>query len=73
MQERVHVQAIGVERNRVWRLLAVVGRHEDQVDVGLRPDGIVGQAAAEKGSQHAPILLYLGDELIERRGERLTC
>ena len=70
-QERVHVDAIRVERHRSRRHLAVVDRHEDEVDVGLRPDGIVSQAAAEERGQDAAILLHLGHERVERRGERL--
>ena len=70
-QEGVHVDALGVERHRSGRHFAVVDRHEDEVDVGLRPDGIVGQAAAEERGQDAAILPHLGHEGVEGGGECL--
>ena len=37
--------------------LLVVDRHEHQVDVGLRPDGVVRQAAAENRREDRAVLL----------------
>ena len=67
-QEGVNVDAIGIERDRSGRttlLSSIVTSIE--VDVGLRPDGIVRQAAAEERGQDAPILLDLVDECVEGR------
>ena len=51
--------------------LLVVDRHEHQVDVGLRPDRVVRQAAAEDGREDRAVLLHLLDQRVERRGELL--
>ena len=70
-QPRVDVDAVGVQRDRARRDPAVVDRHEHQVDVGLCPDGIVRQAAAEDRSKDAVIVLQLHHERVECRRECL--
>ena len=66
-EEGVDVDALGVERDRSRRHLAVVDRHQHEVDVGFRPDGVVGQAAAEERGENAPVLPDLLDEGVEGR------
>ena len=65
----MHVDAVRVERD-VGRLgLPVVDRHQHQVDVGLRPDRVVRQAAAENRGQDRAVLLHLLDQGVERSGK----
>ena len=52
-------------------LCPVVDRHQHQVDIGLLPDGVVRQAAAEDGGEDRAVLLHPLDQDIERRGEGL--
>jgi hypothetical protein len=42
-----------------------------QVDVGLRPDRVVRQAATEDGRQHGAVAFYLLDQRLERAAELL--
>ena len=51
--------------------LPVVDRHQHQIDVGLRPDGVVRQAAAENDGEDRAILLDLFDQIVERGRELL--
>ena len=51
--------------------LLVVDRHQHEVDVGLRPDGVVRQAAAEDGREDRAVRLHLLDQRVERGGELL--
>ena len=70
-EDRVDVHAVRVQR-QVRRLhLLVVDGHEHQVDVGLRPDRVVRQAAAEDGGEDRAVLFHLLDERVERGGELL--
>ena len=68
-QVRVHVHAVGIERHRAPGRFCLIDGYEHEIDIGLRPDGVVRQAAAEDRRQYAAVLLYLGDERVERRGE----
>src|SRR3954452_18049067 len=70
-QQRVHVDAVGVER-RVARVhFPIVDRDQHQVDIRTRPDEIVRQAAAEDRREHRAILFDPIDERVERRREPL--
>ena len=66
------VHPVGVEREVSCVHLLVVDGHEHQVDVGLCPYLIVGQAAAKDRGQDGAVLLYLLDERLERSGELLA-
>src|SRR4029077_4761657 len=71
-QERVDIHAVCVERQASLTIdLLVVDGHQRQVDIGLRPYGIVRQAATEDGCQDRPILFHLRDETVKRVGELL--
>ena len=70
-QERVDVDAVRIERQVGPFELLVVDGDQHQVDIGLRPDGVVRQAAAEDGRQDRPIPFDLRDEIVERLGELL--
>ena len=70
-QERVDVHATGVQRQARLLHLLIVDGHQRQVDVGLRPDGIVRQAAAEDGRQDRAVLFHLLHQIVERLGELL--
>jgi len=52
----LNVHAVRVEREAARVDLSVVDRHEDEVHVGLRPDRIVRQAAAENRGEDGMIL-----------------
>src|SRR5207245_6461191 len=67
--ERVNIHSTGIERQARLLQLLIVYRHQCQIDVGLRPDGIVRQAAAEDSRQDRPILFHLRDKIVERIGE----
>jgi hypothetical protein len=67
-EERVHVDPVRVERQVRPVYLPVVDRDEHQVDVGLRPHGVVGQAAAEDGREDGAVGFHLLDQGIERCG-----
>ncbi len=70
-QECMDVDSVGVKRQARCLQLLIVYRHQRQVDVGLRPDGIVREAAAEDGGQDRAVLFHLRDEDVERLGELL--
>ena len=70
-EERVDVDAVGVERHVRRRHLLVVDRDEHQVDVGLRPDRVVRQAAAEDGREDGAVPLDLLDQRLEGDGKLL--
>ena len=70
-QKGVHVDPVGIDRDRIGGAFLFVDRHERQVDVGLRPDRIVRQAAAENRGEHRSILPDLLDQRVERSGELL--
>ena len=61
-EEGVDVHPVRVERQVSCLHLLVVDRHEYQVDVGLGPDLVVRQAAAEDRRQDGAVLLHLLDE-----------
>ena len=67
----MHVHAVGVERDGRALDVAVVDRHQQEIDVRLLLHGVVGQAAAEDGGEDGAVLLDLGNERIERVGELL--
>ncbi len=50
--------------------LPVVDGHEHEIDVGLRPDRVVRQAAAQEDGEHAAVLLQLCHERVECSGKR---
>jgi hypothetical protein len=68
-QERVYVDPIRIERQVGPFELLVVDGDQDEVDIGLGPDGVVREAAAEDGGEDRAIPLDLGDEIVERPGE----
>jgi hypothetical protein len=68
----VRVQAVSVQTDASLVGLAVVDRHEHEIDVGLIPDGVVRQAAAQNRGEHATIARDLRDERIERSSEGLV-
>ena len=69
----MHVHAVGVERDDPpARTLPVVDRDQHEVDVGLRPDRVVRQAAAEDRGEDGAIVLHLLHEGVERSGEALS-
>ena len=70
-QHRVDVDAVGVEGQVAVHGLLVVDSYQQQVDVGLGPDGVVGQAAAEDGGQNGPVVLDLLDEYVQSIAEFL--
>ena len=70
-QERVDVDPIRIERQVGLFELLIVNRDQHQVDIGLGPDGVVREAAAEYGRQDRAIPFHLGDEIVERLGEFL--
>ena len=68
-EQRVDVHAVRVERLVAGRDLLVVDRHQHEIDVGLLPDGVVRQAAAENRRENRAIPLDLLDQRRERRRE----
>lgn len=65
------VHTVGVKRDVSHFDLAIVDRDEHQVDVGLCPDDIVREAAAEQGRYDRAVGPGLLDERVERRREAL--
>src|SRR6185437_7143398 len=63
--QRVDVHAVRIESRGASLGLFVIDRHEHQVDIGLIPNPVVRQAAAEDGGQYGAILFYLVDEAID--------
>ena len=61
----MHVDAAGVEIQAVPIDFSVIEGDEQQVDVGLGPNGIVGEASTQHGGENRAILLHLLDEFIE--------
>ena len=71
-EERVHVEAVGVQRTPGVLEFSVVDRDEHQIDVRFVPDLVVRQAAAEDRRENGPIVLDLFDERVERCTESLV-
>jgi hypothetical protein len=67
----MYVDAIGIEREVGPFELLVVDGDQDEIDIGLGPDGVVREAAAEDGGEDRAILADLRDEIVERPGELL--
>ena len=67
----MHVHAVGVQGDVAGIDLPVVDRHQHEVDVRLRPDRVVRQAAAENDGEDRPIPLDLLDQIVERGREPL--
>jgi hypothetical protein len=71
-EQGVDVDAIGVE-GQVGRLYVfVVDGHEQQIDIGLLPDNVVGEAAAEQDRQDRAIPTDVIDQSVECRREALA-
>src|SRR5262245_23657584 len=70
-EERMNVHPVRVKRQSSRGRLLVVNRHEHEVNVGLCPDGVVRQAAAEDGRENGVVLFYLLDERSKRFSELL--
>ena len=64
-QQRMHVHPVRVERHVSSLNLLVVDGDQHQIDIGLRPDGVVRQAATEDGGQDGAVFLHLRDERVK--------
>jgi hypothetical protein len=67
-EQRVNVHPVGVQGDVTGLHLLVVNGDEHEVDVGLCPDGVMRQTAAEDRGQDRAILFDLFDEVVERCG-----
>ena len=71
-QEGVDVDPVGIEREAGPLEFLVVDGHQNEVDIGFCPDGVVGEAPAENGGENGAVLTDLRHEIVERRGEFLA-
>ena len=70
-QERVNINTVRVQRQIRALDLLVIDGDEHEVDVGLFPDRVVRQAAAEDGGEDRAIIFHLLDERIKCFAELL--
>jgi hypothetical protein len=68
-QQRVDVDAAGVQRDVGFARQRVVCRDQQQVDVGFGPDAVVRQASPEQRRQNRAVALKLRQQGVERGGE----
>ena len=61
-QDGVHIDSVRVETEALPGGLLIVDGHQQQIDIGLRPDGIVREAAAQNRGQNGGIALHLLDK-----------
>ena len=68
-QDGVDVDAVRRQGDVRGRHPFVINRDEHEVDIGLFPDRVMRQAAAEDGGQHGVVFADLTDKDVERFGE----
>jgi len=70
-QERVDIDAIRIQGEAGLGDLLIVQRDQYQIDVGLLPNGVVREAAAEDCGKDRAVAADLRDQIVERSGELL--
>ena len=71
-EQGVHVDPVGIDRQIGGLDVFVVNGDEHQIDVGLLPDDVVGEAAAEHRGQDRSVVLDVVDQRVEGGREPLA-